>query len=64
MINIYCYERGKICDLVFVEKDFGVIAIEHYPITGEFLKEIYRDIEQYESTLELTKLVKTFIGTV
>jgi len=61
--KIYCYEFWKICDLVFEIKDFGVVVIAEYPIDGEWLKENWDSLDQYESGFNC-KWNKTYIGSV
>ena len=61
MIKIYCYERPGIFDIVFVDPDFGAISIEEYRIDGEYIREYWRDLKQYESS-HLGKYIKTFVG--
>lgn len=61
--KIYCYQHEDTCDLVFEIKGFGVVAIEHCDLKNEFLREQWKDLREYESTLK-RKFIKTYIGTV
>lgn len=61
--KIYCYEYGKICDLVFEIKDFGVVSIEQYPVDNEWMKEHWSCLKDYEDSFKC-KYIKTYIGTV